>query len=47
MNDPRKGQDDDKTPDLDDVEPGSDADDTPVPEVGETPLDPNQDQYKG
>ncbi|KFL29479.1 hypothetical protein JP75_20605 [Devosia riboflavina] len=26
---------------LKDVEPGSDADETPVPEVGQTPPDPN------
>lgn len=31
-----------KTPDLQDVEPGSDADATPVPEVGKTPRDPNK-----
>lgn len=29
------------SPDLDDVAPGSDADATPVPPVGETPPDPN------
>lgn len=34
----------DKTtdPDLKDVQPGSDADETPVPEVGETPPNPNE-----
>ena len=31
-----------KSPDLQDVEPGSDADATPVPEVGKTPQDPNK-----
>jgi hypothetical protein len=31
-----------KAPDLQDVEPGSDADATPVPKVGETPRDPNK-----
>lgn len=31
-----------KAPDLRDVEPGSDADATPVPEVGKTPRDPNK-----
>ena len=30
------------TPDLDDVEPGSDADETPVAEPGKTPPDPNK-----
>ena len=29
-------------PDLQDVEPGSDADASPVPEVGKTPRDPNK-----
>lgn len=29
-------------PDLKDVEPGSDADESPVPEVGKTPRDPNK-----
>ncbi|WP_173087675.1 hypothetical protein [Devosia sp. 1635] len=29
-------------PELKDVEPGSDADATPVPKVGETPPNPNQ-----
>jgi hypothetical protein len=29
-------------PDLQDVEPGSDADATPLPEVGKTPPDPNK-----
>lgn len=42
MADPRDKPSDDKTPDLDNVEPGSDADETPVPEVGETPPDPNK-----
>ncbi|MGB3335845.1 MAG: hypothetical protein WBA73_01565 [Devosia sp.] len=31
-----------KAPDLQDVEPGSDADATPVPEVGKMPRDPNK-----
>ena len=31
-----------KAPDLQDVEPGSDADATPTPEVGKTPRDPNK-----
>jgi hypothetical protein len=31
-----------KTPDLEDVEPGSDADATPVPDIGKTPPDPNK-----
>lgn len=30
-----------RTPDLKDVEPGSDADATPVPDIGKTPPDPN------
>jgi len=29
-------------PDLKDVQPGSDADETPVKSVGDTPSDPNQ-----
>jgi hypothetical protein len=32
----------DQNPDLKDVEPGSDADATPVPEVGKTPPDPKK-----
>tara|TARA_R110002020_G_scaffold6143_2_gene25679 strand:- start:1334 stop:1534 length:201 start_codon:yes stop_codon:yes gene_type:complete len=32
--------DDKKTPDLKDVEPGSDADATPIAEPGETPPEP-------
>lgn len=31
-----------KNSDLQDVEPGSDADATPVPEIGKTPRDPNK-----
>jgi hypothetical protein len=34
-----------KTPDLKDVEPGSDADETPKPDVGKIP--PKQDQKEG
>jgi len=43
MPDP-KDDEQDKKPDpaLDDVEPGSDADATPVPEVGKTPPSPNE-----
>ncbi|HEY8577942.1 MAG TPA: hypothetical protein VIL88_16570 [Devosia sp.] len=33
-----------KAPDLKDVEAGSDADATPIPEVGKTPPDPNKDK---
>jgi hypothetical protein len=36
--DPKEPKDD---PALKDVEPGSDADATPEPKVGETPPDPN------
>lgn len=31
-----------ENPDLKDVEPGSDADETPVEEPGKTPPDPNK-----
>lgn len=34
-----------KTPDLKDVEPGSDADETPTPETGKTP--PNLNETSG
>lgn len=37
MSDDKKNQD----PDLKNVESGSDADSTPVPEVGKTPPNPN------
>ena len=38
-----KSKTDEKTAsELKDVEPGSDADATPVKEVGETPPDPNK-----
>lgn len=30
------------TPELDNVEPGSDANETPAPEPGKTPPDPNK-----
>lgn len=33
-----------RSPDLKDVEPGSDADETPVPEDGRLPPDPNRKQ---
>lgn len=35
-----------KLPDLKDVEPGSDADETPVAEPGKTPPDPNAEPIK-
>ena len=41
-NDPNK-----KAPDLQDVEPGSDADAPPVPEVGKAPRDPNKTSDAG
>lgn len=31
-----------KAPDTKEVEPGSDADETPAPEIGKTPRDPNK-----
>ena len=37
-----KPKDDAPTPDLKEVEPGSDADETPVAEPGKTPADPNK-----
>lgn len=39
--DPKK-----KASDLQDVEPGSDADASPVPEVGKTPPDPDGNGVK-
>lgn len=43
MPDKKPDEDDTKkTPDLDDVEPGSDADATPIAEPGQTPPDPNK-----
>lgn len=44
MGDDKKNEDPESNPDLRDVEPGSDADATPVPEVGKTPPDPNKKQ---
>ena len=43
---PEPKNDEAKKPDpaLDDVEPGSDADAKPVPEVGKTPPNPNERQ---
>ena len=38
----KKPADDKRDPDLKDVEPGSDADATPVAEPGKTPADPNK-----
>ena len=35
-------KDDTKTPDMTDIEPGSDADETPIAEPGHTPPDPNK-----
>lgn len=40
MGEQKKPKSDD--PKLKDVEPGSDADETPVPEPGKTPPDPNK-----
>ena len=37
----KKSDDKDDNPVLKDVEPGSDADETPVAEPGKTPPDPN------
>ena len=41
MTDQKKGEKKKSNPDLKDVEPGSDADETPVPELGKTPPNPN------
>lgn len=41
MADDKKNEDSKSNPDLKDVEAGSDADATPVPDVGKTPPDPN------
>ena len=43
-NDKTKNEDPKSTPDLKDVESGSDADATPIPEVGKTPPNPNMKQ---
>ena len=45
MADEKKNQDLKSNPDLKDVEAGSDADATRVPEVGKTPPDPNKKKY--
>lgn len=37
----KKNEDAQFNPEWKDLEPGSDADATPVPEVGKTPPDPN------
>ena len=42
MVDDKKNENPKSNPELKDVEPGSDADATPVPEVGKTPPDPNK-----
>ena len=40
--DDKKTEDPKNNPDLKDIEPGSDADATPLPEVGKTPPDPSK-----
>ncbi len=40
----KKNEDTKFNPEWKDLEPGSDADATPVPEVGKTPPDPNKKQ---
>lgn len=42
----KKDDENEELPDLKDVEPGSDADETPVAEPGETPPDPNAEAIK-
>lgn len=44
MTDDKKNEGPKSNPDLKDVEAGSDADATPVPDVGTTPPDPNKDK---
>lgn len=44
MADDKKNEDPKANPDLKDVEPGSDADATPVRDIGKTPPDPNEKQ---